>query len=190
MDINKMTDDELRQIYETQSNQLKALRVAMKQRQQVKHKMPETERKTKSVGFRVTQDTYNELQQLTDVLHGFKSPHDIAKTIVLEWIEKDRDFEPKPVFNKDEFELMMKLSVEVSELKNEVSAIGRNFNQYVRQLNKLARKNLLTHEDVERVQAFKDDLKALLKTSNKITNEVVEQWQQHKLARQETSTKH
>lgn len=85
---------------------------------------------------------------------------------------------------------MMKLSVEVSELKNEVSAIGRNFNQYVRQLNKLARKNLLTHEDVERVQAFKDDLKALLKTSNKITNEVVEQWQQHKLARQETSTKH
>lgn len=190
MDINKMTDDELRQLYETQSNELKALRVALKQRKQVKHKMPETERKTKNVVFRVTPDTYNELQQLCDVLHGFKSPHEIAKTIVLEWIEKDRDFEPKPVFNKEEFELMMKLSVEVSELKNEVSAIGRNFNQYVRQLNKLARKNLLTHEDVERVQAFKDDLKALLKTSNKITNEVVEQWQQHKLARQETSTKH
>lgn len=185
-----MTDDELRQLYETQSNELKALRVALKQRQQVKHKMPETERKTKNVVFRVTPDTYNELQQLCDVLHGFKSPHEIAKTIVLEWIEKDRDFEPKPVFNKEEFELMMKLGVEVSELKNELSAIGRNFNQYVKQLNKLSRKNLITHEDVERVQAFKDDLKALLKTSNKLTNEVVEQWQQHKLARQETSTKH
>lgn len=185
-----MTDDELKRLYETQSNELKAIRVALKQRKQVKHKMPETERKTKNVVFRVTPDTYNELQQLCDVLHGFKSPHEIAKTIVLEWIEKDRDFEPKQVFNKEEFELMMKLGVEVSELKNELSAIGRNFNQYVKQLNKLARKNLITHEDVERVQAFKDDIQSLLKTSNKISKEVVLQWQQLRLARQETSTKH
>lgn len=190
MDINKMSDEELKQYYEKRSDELKALRVALKQRQQVKHKMPETERKTKNIGFRVTQETYNELQQLCDVLHGFKSPHDIAKTIVLEWIEKDRDFEPKPKFNKDEFELMMNLSVEVSEHKNEVSAIGRNFNQYVNQLNKLSRKGLITHDDVERVQTFKEDIQSLLKTSNKISKEVVLQWQQLRLARQETSTKH
>ena len=73
MDINKMSDEQLKQHYEKRSDELKALRVAMKQRQQVKHKMPETERKTKNIGFRVTQDTYNEIQQLCDVLHGFKS---------------------------------------------------------------------------------------------------------------------
>ena len=80
--------------------------------------------------------------------------------------------------------------MEASELKNEVSAIGRNFNQYVKQLNQLARKNLITHEDVERVQAFKEDIQSLLKVSNKISKEVVLQWQQLRLARQETSTKH
>ncbi|ETJ05908.1 MAG: hypothetical protein Q616_SPPC00743G0001, partial [Streptococcus parasanguinis DORA_23_24] len=57
--INNLTDDELMRLYDEENNKVKALREAMKQRKKIQHKIDESERKVKSINFRVTQNAYD-----------------------------------------------------------------------------------------------------------------------------------
>lgn len=172
-DINNLTDDELMQLYDEENNKVKALREAMKRRKKIQHKMEDSERKVKSINFRVTQNTYDELSQICEVLPSFKSPNEVARSVLMEWLDKDQTFlPPRNTFDPETFELLQNLYRVASELRNDVRGIAINFNQSVKQLNTLAKKRELTRSDVEEVKDFNKFKNDLVKQVNKFNREV------------------
>lgn len=138
----------------------------------VKHKLPETERKTKTIVFRVREDEYDRLKMLSDELRGYKSSNEIARLITLEWLDNKQTFKPKQVFDNETFELMQDLRILASELRNDIQGIARNFNQYVKLLNTHKLRNDLSIDDFKNIDEFRQQIKKTRKNIGDFNREV------------------
>ena len=160
--INNLTDDELMRLYDEENNKVKALREAMKRRKKIQHKIDESERKVKSINFRVTQKAYDELSQISEVLQSFKSPNEVARSVLMEWLDKDKTFlPPRNAFDPETFELLQNLYRVASELRNDIRCMVVNYNQAVKHLNTLAKKQELTSDDIKEIKEFNTFRKTL-----------------------------
>ncbi|OHQ43010.1 hypothetical protein [Staphylococcus sp. HMSC069E07] len=146
----------------------------------VKHKLPETERKTKMIVFRVREDEYDRLKSLSDELRGYKSPNEIARLITLEWLDHKQTFKPKQVFDNETFELMKDLQILASELRNDIQGIARNFNQYVKLLNTHQLRNDLSIDDFKNIDKFRQQFRKTRKNIDDFNREVGSLSQQSK----------
>ena len=138
----------------------------------VKHKLPETERKTKTIVFRVREDEYDRLKALSDELRGYKSPNEIARLITLEWLDHKQTFKPKKAFDNETFELMKDLQILASELRNDIQGIARNFNQYVKLLNTHQLRNDLSVDDFKNIDEFRQQFRKTRKNIGDFNREV------------------
>lgn len=171
--INNLTDDELMRLYDEENNKVKALREAMKQRKKIQHKIDESERKVKIINFRVTQNAYDELSQMCEVLPSFKSPNEVARSVLMEWLDKDKTFlPPRNTFDPETFELLQNLYRVASELRNDMRGMANNYNQHVKHLNTLVNKRELTRSDIEEIKEFNTFRKTLTKQVNNFNKEV------------------
>lgn len=162
--INNLTDDELMRLYDEENNKVKALREAMKRRKKIQHKMDDSERKVKSINFRVTQNAYDELSQMCEVLPSFKSPNEVSRSVLMEWLDKDKTFiPPRNAFDPETFELLQNLYRVASELRNDIRGMAVNYNQAVKHLNTLAKKQELTNDDIKEIKEFNTFRKTLAK---------------------------
>lgn len=160
--INNLTDDELMRLYDEENNKAKALREVMKRRKKIQHKIDESERKVKSINFRVTQKAYDELSQISKVLQSFKSPNEVARSVLMEWLDKDKTFlPPRNAFDPETFELLQNLYRVASELRNDIRGMAVNYNQAVKHLNTLAKKQELTSDDIKEIKEFNTFRKTL-----------------------------
>ncbi len=160
--INNLTDDELMRLYDEENNKVKALREVMKRRKKIQHKIDESERKVKSINFRVTQKAYDELSQISKVLQSFKSPNEVARSVLMEWLDKDKTFlPPRNAFDPETFELLQNLYRVASELRNDIRGMAVNYNQAVKHLNTLAKKQELTSDDIKEIKEFNTFRKTL-----------------------------
>lgn len=172
-DINNLTDDELMQLYDEENNKVKVLREAMKRRKKIQHKMEDSERKVKSINFRVTQNAYDELSQMCEVLPSFKSPNEVSRSVLMEWLDKDKTFlPPRNAFDPETFELLQNLYRVASELRNEMRGLTGNYNQYVRHLNTLSKKQELTPDDIKEIREF-NTFRKTLKNEVNVFNKAV-----------------
>mgnify|MGYP002712848774 FL=1 len=146
----------------------------------VKHKLPETERKTKTIVFRIREDEYDRLKVLSDELRGYKSPNEIARLITLEWLDHKQTFKPKQVFDNETFEVMKDLQILASELRNDIQGIARNFNQYVKLLNTHKLRNDLSIDDFKNIDEFRQQIKKTRKNIGDFNREVGVLSQQYK----------
>lgn len=131
----------------------------------VKHKLPETERKTKTIVFRIREDEYNRLKALSDELRGYKSPNEIARLITLEWLDNKQTFKPKQTFDNETFEVMKDLRILASELRNDIQGVARNFNQYIKLLNTHELRNDLSVDDLKTSMSSDNSLRKREKIS-------------------------
>ena len=146
----------------------------------VKHKLPETERKTKTIVFRIREDEYDRLKVLSDELRGYKSPNEIARLITLEWLDNKQTFKPKQVFDNETFELMQDLQILASELRNDIQGVARNFNQYVKILNTHKLQNELSVDDFKNIDEFRQLFRKTRKNIGDFNREVGVLSQQYK----------
>lgn len=146
----------------------------------VKHKLPETERKTKTIVFRIREDEYDRLKVLSDELRGYKSPNEIARLITLEWLDNKQTFKPKQVFDNETFELMQDLQILASELRNDIQGVARNFNQYVKILNTHKLQNELSVDDFKNIDEFRQLFRKTRKNIGDFNREVGALSQQYK----------
>ncbi|WP_447556735.1 hypothetical protein [Staphylococcus haemolyticus] len=146
----------------------------------VKHKLPETERKTKTIVFRVREDEYDRLKSLSDELRGYKSPNEIARLITLEWLDNKQTFKPKQVFDNETFEVMKDLQILASKLRNDIQGISRNFNQYVKLLNTHQLRNDLSIDDFKNIDEFRQQFKKTRKNIGDFNRKVGSLSQQSK----------
>ncbi|MBF2179334.1 MULTISPECIES: hypothetical protein [Staphylococcus] len=138
----------------------------------VKHKLPETERKTKMIVFRVREDEYDRLKTLSDELKGYKSPNEIARLITLEWLDNKQTFKPKQTFDNVTFEVMKDLRVLASELRNDIQGVARNFNQYIKLLNTRKLRNELSVDDLKNIDEFRQQFRTTRKNIGNFNREV------------------
>lgn len=146
----------------------------------VKHKLPETERKTKTIVFRVREDEYDRLKTLSDELRGYKSPNEIARLITLEWLDNKQTFKPKQVFDNETFEVMKDLQILASELRNDIQGVARNFNQYVKLLNTHQLRDDLSVDDFKNIDDFRKQIKKTRKNITDFNRKVGSLSQQYK----------
>lgn len=146
----------------------------------VKHKLPETERKTKTIVFRVREDEYDRLKTLSDELRGYKSPNEIARLITLEWLDNKQTFKPKQVFDNETFEVMKDLQILASELRNDIQGVARNFNQYVKLLNTHQLRDDLSVDDFQNIDDFRQQIKKTRKNIVDFNRKVGSLSQQYK----------
>lgn len=146
----------------------------------IKHKLPETERKTKTIVFRVREDEYDRLKTLSDELRGYKSPNEIARLITLEWLDHKQSFKPKQVFDNETLELMQELQILASELRNDIQGIARNFNQYVKLLNTHKLQNDLNVDDFKNIDEFRQQFRKTRKNIGDFNRKVGSLSQQYK----------
>lgn len=146
----------------------------------VKHKLPETERKTKTIVFRVREDEYDRLKTLSDELRGYKSPNEIARLITLEWLDNKQTFKPKQVFDNETFEVMKDLQILASELRNDIQGVSRNFNQYVKLLNTHQLRDDLSVDDFKNIDDFRQQIKKTRKNITDFNRKVGSLSQQYK----------
>ncbi|MEU8185627.1 MULTISPECIES: hypothetical protein [Bacillati] len=146
----------------------------------VKHKLPETERKTKTIVFRVREDEYDRLKTLSDELRGYKSPNEIARLITLEWLDNKQTFKPKQVFDNETFEVMKDLQILASELRNDIQGVARNFNQYVKLLNTHQLRDDLSVYDFKNIDDFRQQIKKTRKNITDFNRKVGSLSQQYK----------
>ena len=138
----------------------------------VKHKLPETERKTKMIVFRVREEEYDRLKVLSDELRGYKSPNEIARLITLEWLDNKQTFKPKQTFDNETFEVMKDLRILASELRNDIQGVARNFNQYIKLLNTHELRNDLSVDDLKNIDEFRQQFRTTRKNIGNFNREV------------------